>query len=68
MIALNLSPQDEIERLQQRMEDGQRNMREEMRAREEAERRRRQERQEKQQREVARSPHKKKIRIRVEQG
>ena len=50
------------------MEDGQRNMREEMRAREEAERRRRQERQEKQQREVARSPHKKKIRIRVEQG
>ena len=62
------------------MDEGQRNMPEEMRAREEAERQRRQERQqqhervqrekrqERQQREVARSPHKNKIRIRVEQG
>ena len=58
--------QDEIQRLQQKMDEGQRNMREEMRAREEAERRRKQERRERE--EVARSPHKKKIRVRVEQG
>ena len=49
------------------MDEGQRSMREEMRAREDAERRRKQER-ERRDREVARSPHKKKIRVRVEQG
>ena len=48
------------------MDEGQKNMREEMRAREEAERKRKQERRDREQ--LARSPHKKKIRVRVEQG
>ena len=72
--------QDEIQKLQQKMDEGQRNMREEMKAREERERlerRRRQEReeteerkrrQERREREQLKSPHKKKIRVRVEQG